>query len=209
MNDLSLPAWRMLLARSRAWISILLIAPVAVAAMFSRPHLMFTGAPEYAVELVAWILFICGAVLRWWATLFIGGRKDRELITEGPYSICRNPLYLGTFCMTLSVAVFSQSVTLVAVTLLVSMMYLVITVPVEEHRLAGLYGERFADYTQRVPRFFPNPFLYSAPAELTIRLTGLRAEARRMLQWMWIPCLCYLAEHVRMLPWWPTPVWLP
>ena len=40
-------------------------------------------------------LLICtGTALRLWAGLYIGGHKERRLVTDGPYSCVRNPLYL-------------------------------------------------------------------------------------------------------------------
>lgn len=196
-------------ARSRAWIALVLLAPVGLAAVLSQPHFGFDGLAEYVVEMIAWMLFIAGASLRWWATLFIGGRKLAELITEGPYSICRNPLYLGTLLIAFSVAFFLQSVTLLLAMVIVGMIYLWITVPIEERRLQKIYGERFTSYCQRVPRLLPNFALYAAPAELNVRLVGIRAEFLRMLQWSAVPIGCYFIEHLRMLPWWPTPLTLP
>lgn len=197
------------LARSRAWIALVLLAPVALAAVLTQPHFGFEGLPEYAIETTAWITFFAGACLRWWATLFIGGRKMGELITEGPYSMCRNPLYLGTLLIAFSVAIFLQSLTLLLAMLVVGAIYLWITVPIEERRLRKIHGERFTGYCQRVPRVIPNFSLYTSPTELNVRLVGIRAEFLRMLQWSGVPILCYFIEHLRMLPWWPTPLTLP
>jgi protein-S-isoprenylcysteine O-methyltransferase Ste14 len=195
--------------RSRAWIALVLLAPVAVAAVLTRPHLDFEGFAEFSLEVIAWILFVAGGCLRWWATLFIGGKKISELVTEGPYSMCRNPLYVGTLLMTFSVAVFLQSITLFVAIVVVGAIYLWITVPVEERRLQEAYGERFTAYCRRVPRVIPNPWLYTSPEVLQVRMVGIRAEFLRMLQWSGLPIICYFVEHLRMLPWWPTPLWLP
>ena len=42
------------------------------------------------------ILILVCIVGRTWCTLYIGGNKKRELITAGPYSVVRNPLYVFT-----------------------------------------------------------------------------------------------------------------
>ena len=197
------------IARSRAWIALVLMAPVAVAAALTRPHFDFQGLEEYAIEMLAWLLFFAGGCLRWWATLFIGGRKITELVTDGPYSMCRNPLYVGTILITFSVAFFLQSLTLLLTMLVVSAIYLWITVPIEERRLRAKFGAPFIAYCERVPRFLPKFGLYQSPRELSVRLDGIQAEFLRMLQWSAVPILCYFVEHLRMLPWWPTPLALP
>src|SRR5713226_3679090 len=46
------------------------------------------------LEMVGVLLIFLGIVGRLWATLYIGGRKSAEVVTGGPYSITRNPLYV-------------------------------------------------------------------------------------------------------------------
>ena len=41
------------------------------------------------------LLIALGTGFRLWAGLYIGGHKERELVTSGPYSCVRNSLYLG------------------------------------------------------------------------------------------------------------------
>ena len=54
------------------------------------PHL-------YALIEKAGLALIVICILgRTWCTLYIGGRKKRELINKGPYSVVRNPLYFFT-----------------------------------------------------------------------------------------------------------------
>jgi len=60
------------------------------------------------LPMVSTLLFAGGCVLagaaslgRLWCALYIAGYKDGVLVTEGPYSLCRNPLY---FCNLLGAA---------------------------------------------------------------------------------------------------------
>jgi protein-S-isoprenylcysteine O-methyltransferase Ste14 len=40
---------------------------------------------------------ILGAIMaRLWCTLYIGNRKSVQLVMDGPYSLCRNPLYTAS-----------------------------------------------------------------------------------------------------------------
>lgn len=200
------PVW---LSRSRAWLSMLLLLPAAMGAIFSAPMIPIDSWGDLACDSLGWCLFITGAVFRWWATLYIGGRKDMQLISHGPYSICRNPLYFGTFLLTISVGVLSHSLLFVAAVALVSTFYLGITVPVEEQRLLANHGEAYRKYLERVPRFFPRFWLHQSPERIEVNVAGLRAELVRMLRWVWIPLLCQALTHFRTQDWWPHWATLP
>src|SRR5947207_2150332 len=67
-----------------------------LALLFERPLPEGTTL-DHVMDGCGWALAVAGIALRLWATLCIGGRKTHQLVDEGPYSLCRNPLYVGTF----------------------------------------------------------------------------------------------------------------
>jgi protein-S-isoprenylcysteine O-methyltransferase Ste14 len=195
--------------RSRAWIAILIIAPFALAAVVSPPPAVEGTWIDNGFDFIGWILFMVGAGFRWWATLYIGGRKLDTVVAEGPYSICRNPLYLGTFLMTLGIAFFLESLTFAIGIAAATTFYLSVTVSAEEIMLREKFGHRFVEYCRRVPRFWPSVRNFQTSAQLPVSIRGLRAEAVRCARWIWVPVLCEVVTHLRTEAWWPRLLHLP
>ncbi len=111
------------------------------------------------------VLGFIGASLRFWASGFL--RKDTRPAVGGPYSIIRNPLYLGTYLLALGTALSTQNYWLLGIiTVLFAAVYHYIILD-EETKLARLFGEAYAKYCDLVPRFFPRvwPPLGAAPRE--------------------------------------------
>ena len=81
--------------------------------------------------------------------------KGHELVTQGPYAIVRNPIYLGMFGMIIGTGlVFSRWWTLSAAVVF----FLIgnrIRIRAEEQLLRETFGAQFEHYAQRVPAFFP------------------------------------------------------
>jgi|GEM_PF-579394 len=196
-------AHRSWISRSRGWISILLLAPVSIDAIFSPLTWPLDSWLQFTCDCAGWVLFVSGAAWRWWATLYIGGQKDRQLSQQGPYSISRNPLYFGTLLMAISVAVFVQSLAFAAMLVAVAAFYLGVTIPNEESRLRVKFGQAYTDYCARVPRFFPRFSLYQTPPSVVVESYGLQSEWRRALRWVWLPVICHLLCHLRSEPTWP------
>jgi protein-S-isoprenylcysteine O-methyltransferase Ste14 len=195
--------------RSRAWIAILIIVPFAVAAVVSPPRAPEGTWIDNGYDFVGWIMFMVGAGFRWWATLYIGGRKLDTVVAEGPYSVCRNPLYVGTFLMGLGIAFFLQSLTFAVGIALAATFYLSVTVPAEEIMLREKFGQTFVDYCRRVPRYWPRLRNFHTSAQLPVSIRGLRAEAVRSARWIWLPVLCEVVTHLRIEQWWPRLLHLP
>lgn len=195
--------------RARASVAISIIAPFAIAAMLSPAWSPEGSWTDNAFDVAGWSLFMLGAGFRWWATLYIGGRKLDTVVAEGPYSICRNPLYLGTFLMGLAVAVFMQSLTFALGFGIATFFYLTVTVPAEEILLRDKFGQTFVDYCRRTPRFWPRFRLLRSAETIPVTTRGLQSEGLRMLRWMWIPVICEALAHLRIETWWPHLLWLP
>jgi protein-S-isoprenylcysteine O-methyltransferase Ste14 len=195
--------WTGWLAYCRGWLAISLLTPAAVMAGTSPLHFEPGTWPYHVLNVLAWLLFVGGASLRWWSTLYVGGKKSRTLVSEGPYSITRNPIYLGTCLLTLSVAVLSQSLFFCAAVVLVATLYVGLTVRDEERTLWAIHQDTFRDYCERVPRFIPDFRLLRMSTTVEVCVTGLKAEMKRTCRWMWIPVLCDFLTQCRCASWWP------
>lgn len=122
---------------------------------------------EY-VELTGIGLIWSGIIGRLWCTLYIGGHKSDMVITDGPYSVMRNPLYF--FSTVAAIGVGFQTGTIAAGLLfgvLCALAFHVVTLR-EEKFLSGKFGQPYAAYCASVPRFFPNPALFRDHEMMTI-----------------------------------------
>jgi protein-S-isoprenylcysteine O-methyltransferase Ste14 len=172
-------------------------------AAFSEPRIAEGSWLDIGIDLLAWLCFLAGAGVRLWATLFIGGRKARGVVCEGPYSLCRNPLYVGTFLVVLSQAVFFHSLTFGLLLILPVLVYTQGVVPAEEAYLSQKIGDEYREYCARVPRWRLQWRGFTSPATVELDLKGLLVECRRIAGWMAVPLLAEAACLLRMQPWWP------
>ncbi len=106
------------------------------------------------------------ALLCFWAIRTLGKQwtyrarviEGHELVTEGPYSFVRNPIYLGMFGAIVGAGlVFSRWWTL-AVALVIFLIGNWIRIRAEEKLLRETFGPKFDEYAGKVPAFFPGVF---------------------------------------------------
>ncbi len=187
----------------RGLIGVACLGPAAVAAIFSKP-LLKEGAPlELLLDISGWVFFLAYVGMRVWATIYLGGRKDRSLQASGPYSITRNPLYFGSFCFAMSLACFLKSFSLIVLTIAAAAAYASWVIPAEEDVLENIFGEQYREYKRRTPRLIPRPSLYTSAQTVEVRLAALGTEARRLMTASLMPVLAFVLLHFRGMPWWP------
>ena len=138
-----------------------------------------------------------GATGRIWCSFFISGRKDGELVTEGPYSISRNPLYVFSCIGLVGVGLSTETLTYPLLFLVIFGLYYPGIVAREERRLEELFGESFRQYRQRVPRFWPNRGLYSEPASWSSNPRLFRRHILSDIWFVWIAAIIELVEGLR------------
>ena len=77
-----------------------------------------------------------------------------RIVTEGPYRLTRNPMYLGHLIFTLGLAVTFRSWVALAV-LVLRAIWFHRRVVADEARLAERFGAEYTDYKARVKRWVP------------------------------------------------------
>lgn len=153
---------------------------------------------------VATFLFSAGLALaaigtagRIWCSFFISGRKDGQLVTEGPYSISRNPLYVFSCIGLVGVGLTTETLTYPVLFLAIFGLYYPGIMAREERRLEELFGEAYRQYRQRVPRFWPRLQLYSEPTSWTSNPRLFRRHILSDIWFVWIAAIIESIEGLR------------
>jgi protein-S-isoprenylcysteine O-methyltransferase Ste14 len=127
------------------------------------------GRMHELIEWVGIVLIVFCILGRTWASLYIGGRKIDQLVTVGPYSITRNPLYFFSMVGAAGCGAQLGSITVGLIWGILTWICFHVVARMEERLLAERFGQTFIDYTRSVPRFVPNPRLWRDEATLTVK----------------------------------------
>jgi protein-S-isoprenylcysteine O-methyltransferase Ste14 len=106
-------------------------------------------------------LFLAGVVLavvgfcgRLWCHSYIAGRKKKILVVDGPYSLCRHPLYFFSFVGGIGLGLCTETLTAALLFMLAFAMYYPQAIQGEETFLSDNFAG-YEEYRKRVPLFFP------------------------------------------------------
>lgn len=192
----------------RGVMGILVLAPALGAVLFSRPLLQ--GGPwiDLALFAAGCLLSWAGGLLRLWAIVYIGGRKGNEVVSNGPYACCRNPLYLGSLLVGISCAFFTKSASVLGAVVLLSMLYIGLVVKSEEKQLEGLFQQAWRDYVASVPRLFPR-LAWKSEKRVEVDLRAFKNETLRLTGIALLPLFMVALGTLRALPNWPRLFTLP
>jgi protein-S-isoprenylcysteine O-methyltransferase Ste14 len=141
------------------------------------------------------LLAVC-CMGRLWALVYISGYKSRELITDGPYSIVRHPLYLFSLLGAIGIGLASENVLIIAILLIFYLLYYPFTILVEEQRLTEKFRQAYIDYAKRTPRFLPKFSLYKKPGSYQINADTF---VRNLAGGMWFIWIYILFNFIEML----------
>jgi protein-S-isoprenylcysteine O-methyltransferase Ste14 len=122
------------------------------------------------------ILVLLGLGIRALAGGFAGRHTRTEQIeaprlsTGGPYSLVRNPIYIGSMLIGLGmVGLLASWIALIPYIAVFAIFYFAV-IPAEEQFLRRTFGRRYEEYCQNVPRLRP-------------RLTPWQGREKRVFDW--------------------------
>lgn len=115
------------------------------------------GTIAIAIASVGFCLAAAWALGKQWA-LVARVVESHELITRGPYSVVRNPIYLAMFGMLISTGLAVSRWQSLLISIAVFLAGNEARIRSEEKLLRGAFGLEFDEYARRVPAFFPRLF---------------------------------------------------
>ena len=163
--------------RYRTRISQLLAAAYILVFAYSAKGLEITHPSIPGLMVFAGCALVgIATVGRLWCALYIAGYKTNKLITSGPYSLCRNPLYFFSLLGGAGVGLCTECATLAAVIIAAFIGIYPVTIKREEERLLAIYGDEYRAYMASTPRFFPKIRLLREPERYVVNAKIFRRE---------------------------------
>jgi len=164
-------------------------------------------------ETLSFSLFFVGIILvaiaslgRMWCSLYIAGYKNNTLVTQGPYSLCRNPLYFFSMIGLVGIGCATETFTFPIVFLICFSIYYPLVIASEEKRLWQLFGVEFDEYVKRIPAFFPKLSNFEEPETYSVKPAVYRKHIFDAMWFIWIVGILEVMEGLKeiglMSYWW-------
>ncbi|HEU0224685.1 MAG TPA: methyltransferase [Steroidobacteraceae bacterium] len=175
----------------------LLAYALALAATAVSGGRLLEGGAGLAAQSAGFVL-VAGAVLwRIWTTLFVAGRKDVELVRDGPYAACRHPLYLGSVVAALGVGLTTRSLALTLALPLVIGAAAARAARREDAALAAAHGHAWLGYRAATRAFWPAWRRMRSPERVTVPLAIYRKAFLDAASFLALWLLVLLVETLR------------
>jgi protein-S-isoprenylcysteine O-methyltransferase Ste14 len=138
-------------------IIVVAAAVVGVAVLIAMRPASPEGAYWHeAIERIGIVLILIGIIGRTWCAMYIGGNKLNRLVTEGPYSLTRNPLYVFSAIAAFGLGAQLGSVVFALICAAATLIIFALVISHEERALAERFPDEFTRYKARVPRLTPD-----------------------------------------------------
>jgi len=169
--------------------------------------MIWFAEPTVLSLVIGFAVVFVGELIRFWGVSIVGAETRTTgavggtfLITNGPFSYVRNPLYVGNMLLYAGVGVMSMALfpwmLIVAIAWFYIQYYLIVTR--EEEYLAATFTGEFESYRRNVRRFVPRltPYRSAHPAAKTVDPSEGLASERRTLQAIGLVTAFVLAKYI-------------
>ena len=174
---------------------------IILSKFFAALLILLSTSKWEAISIVSTIFFLIGTLLvgiatigRIWCSLYISGYKSKRLVTYGPYSLCRNPLYFFSMLGSLGVGLATETLIIPVLIMFAFFLYYPYVIKREQKRLSDLHGDIYREYCDKIPSFIPSLSLFKEPDEYMVRPKNFRKNIFDALGFIWIVGILELIE---------------
>jgi protein-S-isoprenylcysteine O-methyltransferase Ste14 len=162
-------------------VSAVLSLPLLVV---SQPVIAVGSIGHALLDTLGILLVLSGVIGRFWCISYIGGHKSKLVFQDGPYSICRHPLYLFSTVASLGLGLMLGSLVMSLAVGMVVFAILSRTAAHEEIFLRAKFGPDYDEYSARVPRIIPNLSAWRTEPEIVTKVKSMRVNFQDALVFM-------------------------
>jgi protein-S-isoprenylcysteine O-methyltransferase Ste14 len=155
-------------------IHILQVAAITILPVFLLAQPTWEGGAHEFIEIAGVALAFTCILGRMWSILYVGSKKNKELVTSGPYSMTRNPLYFFSCIGAVGIGLMYGSVVVAFLLGCIAYVVLSATAAKEADYLRTMFGPAYEVYGRRTPIFWPSPALYEDAPEVYFSPKALR-----------------------------------
>ncbi len=181
--------YRLIISRIFGLLIILLL-------LFSTYSWEQSLAVDLALNISGFVLVILCTFGRLWTLAYISGHKTTNLITVGPYSMVRNPLYFCSLLGSIGIGLASKNLLVLGLIVFMFIIYYPFVIRAEEKNLEGVHGQAFLDFKKKVPMFIPRFSQYATPEKYEI---DTRLFRRSFFSAVWFPLIYMLVLLIDVL----------
>lgn len=150
-----------------------------------------------SLEIIGYFMACIAAIGRIYSTAFLGGFKGNKIVDYGPFSVCRNPLYMFSFIGVCGIALMSLHLFVIIIMPLGLLAIYIPLIKREEVILAERFGKTYANYCAKTPRLVPKFALYKAPEKVEMAPEKLLSAVKDSVMWFAAYPLLELIEKIQ------------
>jgi len=180
----------------RVFVSRIFGLVVLILLLFTGHSLSQEGIIDKFFEMSGVFLLSVCSLGRLWALMYLTGYKSDRIITEGPYSMVRNPLYIFTFIGVVGIGLSSENLLILVLVIIYYLLYYPVTIISEEKKLTAKFGQDYIEYLKRTPRFIPKLSLYREPEKFEVKTAKF---VKNFLDAMWFIWIFPVLHFIEML----------
>ncbi len=138
-------------------VAIAVLMAVAFPTVFLRRNL-YGDIFDEIIEIFGVVLILLGQIFRASGRGYKSehSQEGNILIQDGPYSLVRNPMYLGILLIALGIVLMLFKWWVTAIVLALFIIRYMLLINKEDKKLSQVFGEEYASYKRKVPCLLPS-----------------------------------------------------
>lgn len=157
------------------------------------PVFAWLSRPLPAPFLIGAVFVLLGCLVRIYASGYIV--KNKQLATDGPYSLVRHPLYTGNLLVLIGFTVACAQWWAPIVAILFWWFYYPTAIQYEDRKLHRIFGEAWEQWSRTVPAVIPRRLWPKGPASWSL-LTSVRQNVEPIVILFTLACLGWIGAKL-------------